>query len=213
MTWQRIAGNFCKAAGASLGVLAMAWRQRLRRAGAIAANPPMASRWPGVFPIGWTPCKPDNSFDADAMVKQQQFLNRGKVAGMAWPQNASGWQSLTRGGMECGRRSAGVGQGRHRAGAGRADRRLQCRQLAGLCQKGQEPECRRHHLPDSARRSDADIIAYFKALSDASGLPIMVQAVGDVSVDQLGGAGGGRSRHHGGEGRGRRSPGTRARTF
>ena len=29
------------------------------------------------------------------MVRQQQFLNRGKVAGMAWPQNASGWQSLS----------------------------------------------------------------------------------------------------------------------
>ena len=33
--------------------------------------------------------------------------------------------------------------------------------------------------------NDADRIAYFKALADASGLPIMVQAVGDVSVDQL----------------------------
>jgi len=33
--------------------------------------------------------------------------------------------------------------------------------------------------------SDADVIAYFKALSDASGLPMMVQAVGNVSVDSL----------------------------
>ena len=33
--------------------------------------------------------------------------------------------------------------------------------------------------------SDAEIIAYFKALSDASGLPMMVQAVGNVSVDSI----------------------------
>jgi 4-hydroxy-tetrahydrodipicolinate synthase len=33
--------------------------------------------------------------------------------------------------------------------------------------------------------SDGDAIAYFKALSDASGLPIMMQAVGDISVDTL----------------------------
>ena len=33
--------------------------------------------------------------------------------------------------------------------------------------------------------SAADTAAYFKALSDASGLPIMVQAVGNVSVDDL----------------------------
>src|SRR5690349_23230296 len=86
--------KFLQGAGASLGLLAAAGHGALATGGTIVKSPngkPLA----GVFPIGWTPCKPDNSFDADAMVKQQQFLNRGKVAGMAWPQNASGWQSLT----------------------------------------------------------------------------------------------------------------------
>src|SRR6188768_874354 len=87
--------KFLQGAGASLSMLAVAGQ------GALAASPGPIIKSPngrplaGVFPIGWTPCKPDNSFDVDAMVKQQQFLNRGKVAGMAWPQNASGWQSLT----------------------------------------------------------------------------------------------------------------------
>ena len=73
--------KFLKGAGASLGLLAAAGQ------GAWAATPgpiiksPNGKPLAGVFPIGWTPCKPDNRFDVDAMVKQQQFLNRGKVAG------------------------------------------------------------------------------------------------------------------------------------
>src|SRR5882724_6418261 len=86
--------KFLQVAGASLSVLAAASQSAMAAGGTIAKSP-NGRALAGVFPIGWTPCKPDNSFDADAMVKQQKFLNRGKVAGMAWPQNASGWQSLT----------------------------------------------------------------------------------------------------------------------
>src|SRR4051794_8305367 len=86
--------KFLQAAGASLGVLAVAGQGAMAAVSGPIAKSPNGKALAGVFPIGWTPCKPDNSFDADAMVKQQQFLNRGKVAGMAWPQNASGWQSL-----------------------------------------------------------------------------------------------------------------------
>src|SRR5438874_10319237 len=91
--------KFLQGAGVSLGALAVG-SLALGSTGAFAAAGPIVKSpngkaLAGVFPIGWTPCKPDNSFDAAAMVRQQQFLNRGKVAGMAWPQNASGWQSLS----------------------------------------------------------------------------------------------------------------------
>ena len=86
--------KFLQGTGASLAILAVAGQGAFAAVG-VAAKSPNGKSLAGVFPIGWTPCKPDNSFDAEAMVKQQQFLNRGKVAGMAWPQNASGWQSLT----------------------------------------------------------------------------------------------------------------------
>ena len=72
--------KFLQATGASLGLLAAAGQGAMA---ATLAKSPNGKSLAGVFPIGWTPCKPDNSFDADAMVKQQQFLNRGKVAGMA----------------------------------------------------------------------------------------------------------------------------------
>jgi 4-hydroxy-tetrahydrodipicolinate synthase len=177
--------KFLQRTGASLGVLAVAGGNALAAASNVAvAMSPNGKSLAGVFPIGWTPCKADNSFDADAMVKQQKFLNKGKVAGMAWPQNASGWQSLTpeewNAGAEAlasvkgdtalvlGVQTAGFNTANSQAYAKKA-RSLNADAIISLTPPG----------------SDADVIAYFKALSDASGLPMMVQAVGNVSVDSL----------------------------
>ncbi len=71
--------NFLKGACATAGALTFA----ATGAEAAFSKSPNGRPLAGVFPIGWTPCKPDNSLDTDAMVKQQEFLNRGKVAG--WP--------------------------------------------------------------------------------------------------------------------------------
>jgi len=173
--------KFLQATGASFGLLAVAGQGAMA---APLAKSPNGKSLAGVFPIGWTPCKPDNKFDPDAMVKQQQFLNRGKVAGMAWPQNASGWQSLTpeewHAGAEAlasvkgdtalvlGVQTVGFNTANSQAYAKKA-KSLNADAIISLTPAG----------------SDAEIIAYFKALSDACGLPIMVQAVGDVSIDTL----------------------------
>ncbi len=175
--------KFLHSAGASLGVLAFAGQGALGK-GAIVKSPngkPLA----GVFPIGWTPCKPDNRLDADAMVKQQQFLNRGKVAGMAWPQNASGWQSLTQEEWHTGAEALASVKGDtalvlgvQTAGFNVAASQAYCKKAKSLNADGIISLV----PPDSSRTEAA---AYFKALSDASGLPIMVQAVGNVSVEDL----------------------------
>ena len=173
--------NFLKDACAAAGLLALA------AGGAEAALPksPNGRSLAGVFPIGWTPCTPDNKFDAAAMVKQQEFLNRGKVAGIAWPQNASAWQTLTpeewnegaealasvkgQTALVLGVQTTGFNTANSQAYAKTA-KRLNADGIISLTPPG---------------ASDGDVIAYFKALSDSSGLPIMVQAVGDVSVDSL----------------------------
>jgi 4-hydroxy-tetrahydrodipicolinate synthase len=139
----------------------------------------------GVFPIGWTPCTPDNRLDAAAMVRQMEFINRGKVAGLAWPQNASGWSTLTAREWNAGAEALASVGGRSALVLGvqtpgfdlagsrdyaRTARRLNAHAIISIVP------------PD---RSDADVIAYFRALADASGLPVMVQAVGDTSVDTL----------------------------
>lgn len=140
----------------------------------------------GVFPIGWTPCKPDNKLDPDAMVKQQEFLNRGRVAGMAWPQNASAWSTLSPAEWHQGAEALASVKGKTALILGvqtvgfntaasqdyaKTAKRLNVDGIISL-------------IPPNA--SDADIIAYFKALSGAaSGLPMMVQATGNVTVDTL----------------------------
>jgi len=176
--------SFLQGAGVSLAALSMGGTAAFAAAGQIVKSPngkPLA----GVFPIGWTPCKPDNSFDADAMVRQQQFLNRGKVAGMAWPQNASGWQSLSAAEWNAGAEALASVKGQtalvlgvQTAGFNVANSQAYAKKAKSLNADGIISL-----VPPNA--SDADRIAYFKALADASNLPIMVQAVGDVSVDQL----------------------------
>src|SRR5215469_16769599 len=176
--------RFLQTAITSFGVFALSGTAALAAPGA-AAKSPNGKSLAGVFPIGWTPCKPDNTFDADAMVRQQQFLNRGKVAGMAWPQNASGWQSLSAAEWNAGAEAlasvkgeAALVLGVQTEGFNTANSQAYARKAKSL-----NADAIISLVPPSA--SDADVVAYFKALSDASGLPMMVQAVGNVSVDQL----------------------------
>lgn len=182
MAWNR--RNFLKSAGSAFGVLPFMEMGAFAAAGPVAKSPngkPLA----GVFPIGWTPCKPDDSLDADAMVRQQQFLNRGKVAGMAWPQNASGWQSLSAAEWNTGAEALASVKGDTALVLGVQTAGFNVANSQGYAKKAKSlnADAIISLVPGSG--SDADIIAYFKALSDASGLPMMVQATGTVSVDTL----------------------------
>jgi len=176
--------RFLQTAVGTVGVLAMGSNVALA-AGEVIARSPNGRSLAGVFPIGWTPCKADNSFDPDAMIRQQQFLNRGKVAGLAWPQNASGWESLTPLEWNAGAEALASVKGDTALVLGV--------QTVGFNVIGSQAYARKAKslnadaiislVPPSG--SDADITAYFRALSDASGLPMMVQATGNVSVDTL----------------------------
>jgi dihydrodipicolinate synthase/N-acetylneuraminate lyase len=52
-------------------------------------------RLAGVFPIGFTPVNAQNEVDFDGLAAQVQFCRRGGVHGLAWPQIASGWTTLS----------------------------------------------------------------------------------------------------------------------
>lgn len=139
----------------------------------------------GVFPIGWTPCTADNKLDPNLMVAQQQFINRGKVAGIAWPQNASGWQTLSTQEWHDGadallsvKGKAAVVLGVQSVGF---DTKQSVEYAKYAAAKGADAII--SLTPPGA--SDDEIISYFKALSSASNLPMMAQAVDDVSVDTL----------------------------
>jgi dihydrodipicolinate synthase/N-acetylneuraminate lyase len=175
--------SFLTVAGAVAGALAVGGIGSANAA-AIRKSPngkPLA----GVFPIGWSPCTPDNKLDLDSMVSQQKFLNRGKVAGIAWPQNASAWQTLTSDEWHAGadallsvKGKAAVVLGVQTVGFD-LNKSLEYAKYAGA--KGADAII--SLTPPGA--SDEAIISYFKALGTASNLPMLVQAVGDVSVDTL----------------------------
>jgi dihydrodipicolinate synthase/N-acetylneuraminate lyase len=176
--------EFLKGAGCALGMLSFAGATSRAAAGPVVLSPngrPLA----GVFPIGWTPCKADNRFDPDAMVRQQQFLNRGKVAGMAWPQNASGWRSLTASEWNIGAEALASVKGNTALVLGVQTEGFNIANSQAYAKKAKSlnADAIISLVPGSG--SDADIISYFKALSDASGLPMMVQATGNVSIDAL----------------------------
>src|SRR5579863_4809414 len=176
--------EFLKSAGFVVGAFTLAGAASSAAAATVAMSP-NGRALAGVFPIGWTPCKPDNTFDPDAMVRQQQFLNRGKVAGMAWPQNASGWQSLSAAEWDAGAEALASVKGNTALVLGVQTEGFNVANSQAYAKKAKSlnADAIISLVPGSG--SDADIISYFKALSDSSGLPMMVQATGNVSVDTL----------------------------
>lgn len=175
--------DFIKGASALAGALTVG--------GIGAAEAPAIHKSPhgrplaGVFPIGWTPCTPDNKLDLQAMVAQQRFLNRGKVAGIAWPQNASGWETLTAEEWHAGADALLSVKGKSAVVLGVQTAGFN---LAASVQYAQYAHAKGADAIISltpAGASDDEIIRYFKALSAACDLPVMAQAVGDVSIDTV----------------------------
>ncbi len=54
-----------------------------------------ARRLEGVFPIAFTVVDAQDRVDFDALAAQMRFCQRGGVHGLAWPQIASGWTTLS----------------------------------------------------------------------------------------------------------------------
>jgi dihydrodipicolinate synthase/N-acetylneuraminate lyase len=107
------------------------------------------------------------------------------VAGMAWPQNASGWQSLSAAEWNLGAEALASVKGNTALVLGVQTAGFNIANSQAYARKAKSLNADAIISLTPAGASDADVIAYFKALADASGLPIMVQAVGDVTVDNL----------------------------
>ena len=176
--------RFLQGAGASLGALAVAC-PAFAAAGPVAKSPNGKIAGRG-FSHRLDALQAGQQLRcSDAMVRQQEFLNRGKVAGMAWPQNASGWQSLTAAEWNAGAEALASVKGDTALVLGVQTEGFNIVNSQAYARKAKSLNADGIISLVPPNANDADRIAYFKALADASGLPIMVQAVGDVSVDQL----------------------------
>jgi dihydrodipicolinate synthase/N-acetylneuraminate lyase len=141
----------------------------------------------GLFPIGQTPCTPDNKIDLDALASEVAFCNRGGVHGFVWPQIASGWASLTRKErLEGAEAILAAGRGGKTA------------LVIGVQTKegGVDGpiEYAKHAAKSSAdaiislppENADDDwMVHYYRAIGRATDLPLFVQSTGDMSVDLI----------------------------
>jgi 4-hydroxy-tetrahydrodipicolinate synthase len=138
----------------------------------------------GLFPIGQTPFTEDDKLDLDCLAAEVNFCNRASVPGFIWPQIASGWSTLS-----VNERLAGA---ETILAAGKGGRtalvigvQTQNNDLVGAiafakhaAQHGADAIC---SLPPTG--DDAALLSYYKAIGNATELPLFVQTIGDMSVD------------------------------
>ena len=141
----------------------------------------------GLFPIGQTPCTPDNRVDLDCLAAEVKFCNRGGVHGFAWPQIASGWSGLTQKERMDGAEailSAGKG-GRTALVIGvqtqSGDVNAAIEYATHAMKNGADAII---SLPPDKADTEA-IVSYYKTLGKAIDLPLFVQSIGDMSVDTV----------------------------
>jgi len=152
----------------------------------IALGKPDAKPLHGIFPIAQTPFTESNQLDVDALVEEVQFIDRGRVHGFVWPQNASEWMTLTEGErMEGAEAIAAAGKklrpaiviGVQSPEVGRAIRYAKHAQRVGADAI--------IALPPSEQSDPKTDVEYYKAIGAATELPFFVQAVGNMNVDLI----------------------------
>jgi dihydrodipicolinate synthase/N-acetylneuraminate lyase len=137
----------------------------------------------GLFPIGQTPCTPDNKLDLDCLAAEVKFCNRGGVHGFVWPQIASGWAEL---------RKRAHGWRRSDPGAGKGGKTALVIGVQTQGDVNSAIEYAKHavrhgadaivSLPHAKADPDA-MLEYYKTVGKATDLPLFVQSTGDMSVD------------------------------
>ena len=141
----------------------------------------------GLFPIGQTPCTPDNKIDLDALAAEVEFCNRGRVHGFVWPQIASGWASLSRKERLEGAEAI--------LAAGKGGRTALVIGVQTLDSGVAGPiEYAKHAVRNGAdaiislpreKADDDKVIEYYRAIGRATDVPLFVQSTGDMSVDLI----------------------------
>jgi 4-hydroxy-tetrahydrodipicolinate synthase len=138
----------------------------------------------GIFPITQTPFTASNRLDIDSLVEEVRFIDRGGVHGFVWPQNASEWQTLSDAErLEGAEAIASTGKKLKPAiviGVQAADTATAVRYAKHAEKIGADAII---SLPPANQTDEAAIQEYFRQIGGATGLPLFLQAVGNLSVD------------------------------
>lgn len=150
------------------------------QAGAAKSGKPLR----GIFPIAQTPFLADGSLDIPTLVRQLEFIHKGRVHGYVWPQLASEWSTLT--------------EAERRKGAEAltaAGKKLNPAIVIGV--QGPDADAAVRYaqhardigadaviaLPPPGQPKPEETLAYYQRIGAATPLPLFVQAVGNMSVD------------------------------
>jgi len=140
----------------------------------------------GIFPIMQTPFTADDKVDLAVLAKQVHFLERCGVHGMVWPQLASEYFNLTKeerlSGVEA-ILTAGKGVKPAIVIGVQAEEAQTAIEYARLATRlGADALIA---LPPREEKDWGKITEYYKAIGASSPLPLFVQAVGNVSVQNI----------------------------
>ena len=139
----------------------------------------------GVFPIGQTPVTPSDQLDLECLQNEVKFCNRYRVHGFAWPQIASGWDTLSEKERLDGAEailSAGKG-GTTALVIGVQDRNGDlAKSVAYARHAAKNGADAIISLPPAKAQGNA-MIEFYEAIGKATDLPLIVQTQGDTSVD------------------------------
>jgi dihydrodipicolinate synthase/N-acetylneuraminate lyase len=147
-------------------------------------------RFEGIFPIVQTPFKDSGPLDTDTLANEVQFLHRMGVQGLTWPQNASEWAMLTPderfAGAEAIVRANKAAPASTRPSvvigvqAATAEAALP---FARHAEKIGADGIIAIPFNNGVGKDEGKQMDYYSAIASACSKPLVVQAIGDISVD------------------------------
>ena len=144
----------------------------------------------GIFPIMQTPFTEAGALDTDTLAREVQFLDHVGAQGMVWPQMASEYGSLSyeeriAGAEAIVRANHALNSGTRPAvviGVQAADTPTAVRYARHADKLGVDAIIA---IPLDGGKDEARQMEYYSAIGAASGRPLIVQAIGDMSVDLI----------------------------
>jgi 4-hydroxy-tetrahydrodipicolinate synthase len=173
--------NFLQAVGGSMAGLALSGRLKLPAQRHHAAKP-----LHGIFPIAQSPFTEGGQLDLESLVAEVRFLDRCGVHGLAWPQLASEWPTLSPDERFAGAEAiATAGRTLQPAiviGVQAPDTAAAVRYAKHARQIGADAII---SLPPPHESDPHALLEYYKEVGAASDLPMFAQTAGDMSVDLI----------------------------
>lgn len=140
----------------------------------------------GIFPIAQTPFTESGKLDLDSLVEEVRFIDRGRVHGFVWPQLASEWSVLTEAErLEGTDAITSTGKKLYPAiviGVQAPDTATAVKYAKRADKAGADAII---SLPPQNHDDRVALLEYYKTVGAATELPLFVQAVGNMSVDEI----------------------------